>query len=177
MYYYNKMPSQKNNNNKMPKYVCPGSRSKVRTHAVMGMNEFPELVKGLSVQEKPKIDFKGLFKNVENKRLLRKANALKKGWIKLTKEGVVDSLTPEQREQEEAEASYNKMRNNVEQMTSRWEQHTKMRLERDGYLSDYSVNSPSEESFSEEDEDEDEDEYEDEYEENEHLEDSKWLTA
>ena len=39
---------------------------------------------------------------------------MKKGWVKLTKDGMVDSLTTEERESENEWNEYNKTQNNLE---------------------------------------------------------------
>jgi len=65
---------------------------------VIVKDEFPALA---PVPEKTvvKMDFSILFKNVEKKK--RRARKLKWGTVLLTKKGMVDSLTVEEREQEE----------------------------------------------------------------------------
>ena len=64
-------------------------------------DEFPELAPApvQTVSTKPKMDFSSLFKNVEKKK--KRAKKLKWGTVLLTKKGMVDSLTPEEREEEE----------------------------------------------------------------------------
>lgn len=63
--------------------------------------EFPQLAPVAEVkQDKPKMDFSSLFKNVEKKK--KKAKKLKWGTVLLTKQGMIDSMTPEEREHEEA---------------------------------------------------------------------------
>jgi len=73
-------------------------------------DEFPALAPALApsqasaptvpvITPKPKMDFSALFKNVEKKK--RKVKKLKWGTVLLTKKGMVDSLTPEEREEEE----------------------------------------------------------------------------
>ena len=49
--------------------------------------------------EKPKMNFASLFKNVEKKK--KKIKKLKWGTVLLTKKGMVDSMTAEEREEEE----------------------------------------------------------------------------
>lgn len=131
--------------------------------------EFPELVKATCVPSK--LNFKHLFKNVERKK--RRAKPIPPGWIKLTHHGVFDSLTAEERNTEEEWKAYHTMQRNVDRLVEGWDHHKAMRLERDGYLSDYSVDPPSsDESVEESSDDEPSDE------ENEILEnDSKWFTS
>jgi hypothetical protein len=61
-------------------------------------DEFPQLAPA-PILVKPKMDFSSLFKNVEKKK--KKAKKLKWGTVLLTKNGMVDSMTPEEREEEE----------------------------------------------------------------------------
>ena len=69
-------------------------------------DEFPALSDQPNVQapvpvtpEKPKMNFASLFKNVEKKK--KKIKKLKWGTVLLTKKGMVDSMTAEEREEEE----------------------------------------------------------------------------
>ena len=141
---------------------------------------FPQLALP-NVVPKTKMDFGKLFKNVEIKRKKREQR-IKKGWINLTKKGVVDSLTLEERKEED-DMYVNQMKQYfLEQLVHRWDQERELRLEKNGYLSDYSVYTTSDE---EECDDYEEDEYEEnEYEEEEYEEnaemlsyDSKWFTS
>lgn len=139
---------------------------------------FPQLAVP-KVVPKTKMDFGKLFKNVETKRKKREQR-IKKGWIKLTKEGVVDSLTLEERKEEEDMYVNQRKQYFLEQLVRRWDQERELRLEQNGYLSDYSVDPPSDEEEEEECDDYEEDEYEeDEYEENAEMMsyDSKWFTS
>ena len=61
--------------------------------------EFPQLAPPL-VDDKPKLDFKKLFKNNE-KRRQAKAKRMRWGMIKLTQSGIIDSLSAEERIEEE----------------------------------------------------------------------------
>lgn len=81
--------------------VKPNEKTKV--------NDFPELVKVVAPLShaplshaplKPAMDFSKLFNKVEE--VIEKKNELKRGIIKLTKNGIVDSLTLEEQEQDEA---------------------------------------------------------------------------
>lgn len=67
-------------------------------------DEFPSLssvpvVVPVVVPDKPKMNFASLFKNVEKKK--KRAKKLKWGTVLLTKKGMVDSMTAEEREEEE----------------------------------------------------------------------------
>ena len=72
--------------------VKPNEKTKV--------NDFPELVKVPVVSQKPAMDFSKLFNNVEE--VIEKKDELKRGIIKLTKSGIVDSVTLEEQEQDDA---------------------------------------------------------------------------
>ena len=72
--------------------VKPNEKTKV--------NDFPELVKAPVVSQKPAMDFSKLFNNVEE--VIEKKDELKRGIIKLTKSGIVDSVTLEEQEQDDA---------------------------------------------------------------------------
>jgi hypothetical protein len=133
--------------------------------------EFPQLAAPKKLEES-KMNFKQLFKKVETKRRKRE-NRMKKGWVKLTKDGMVDSLTTEERESENEWNEYTKTQNNLDHLVNRWDKHTEMRFERDGYLSDYSVDPPSEEEEEEEIEEEEEESDEEDIVET----DSKWFTS
>jgi len=153
-------------------YVPPQKRNMKATYAskVPAKIEFPQLAQPKPIQAS-KMDFKNLFKKVEVKRKKREKR-IKKGWIKLTHNGVIDSLTTEERQQEEEWAEYYKTQNNLDQLVNQWDKHTEMRFERDGYLSDYSVDPPSDEEEEPEESEEEESEEEDilEY-------DYKWFTS
>ena len=154
-------------------YVPPQKRNMKATYAskVPAKIEFPQLAQPKPTQSS-KMDFKKLFKTVEIKRKKRE-NRMKKGWVKLTRNGVIDSLTPEERQHEEEWNEYYKTQNNLDQLVNQWDKHTEMRFERDGYLSDYSVDPPSDEE-----EEEPEESEEEESEEEDILDyDSKWLTS
>lgn len=62
-------------------------------------DEFPALAPVPEAPPKPKMDFSSLFKNVEKKK--KKPKKLKWGTVLLTKNGMVDSMTAEEREEEE----------------------------------------------------------------------------
>jgi hypothetical protein len=150
-------------------YVPPHKRNTQRKTDTHKMN-FPQLTTPKPIQES-NMDFKKLFKNVEKKRIKRE-HRMKKGWIKLSKHGQVDSLTPEERASEEEWNIYKRTQSNLDNLVLRWDKHTEMRYERDGYLSDYSVDLPSEEEEEPEESEEESSEEEDilEY-------DSKWFTS
>jgi hypothetical protein len=135
--------------------------------------EFPELVKAVTPTPSSKLNFKNIFKNVERKK--RREKPIPKGWIKMTKHGVFDSLTDAERDTAEEWKVYHQMQRNVDRLVERWDKHTAMRLERDGSLSDYSVDPVSDDesydiSSEEWDTSEEENEIQD-------PNDSKWFTS
>ena len=88
-------------------YIAPHLRNAKKTDAKpkanekVKVNDFPELVKVPSkAPTKPAMDFSKLFNNVEEE-VIEKKDELKRGIIKLTKDGIVDSLTLEEREQDD----------------------------------------------------------------------------
>jgi len=86
-------------------YVPPHARNnkkaidKAPVKAPVKVNDFPELVKTKSAPQKPAMDFSKLFNNLEEVALDKKEE-LARGIIKLTQNGIVDSLTSDEREQD-----------------------------------------------------------------------------
>jgi hypothetical protein len=81
-------------------YVPPHARKTTVTPLKAFKHEFPQLAPPL-IDDKPKLDFKKLFKNNE-KRRQAKAKRMRWGMIKLTRDGkIVDSLSVEERLAEE----------------------------------------------------------------------------
>ena len=96
------------------------------------VNDFPELVapsKALSTAQastaqtskttasnaqtsKPAMDFSKLFNNLDEE-VIEKKEELKRGIIKLTKDGIVDSLTPDEREQDDLQRNKNVVSKNM----------------------------------------------------------------
>ena len=93
------VPPHLRNNKKAPIKTDVKADSKIKSK----VNDFPELVKTVApfshAPPKPAMDFSKLFNNVEE--VIEKKDELKRGIIKLTKDGVVDSLTTEEREQDD----------------------------------------------------------------------------
>lgn len=92
-------PHLRNNKKAAPPKAAPKAE-KVK------VNDFPELVKTTKTapqkpaSTKPAMDFSKLFNNLEED-IIEKKDELKRGIIKLTANGVVDSLTPDEREQDD----------------------------------------------------------------------------
>lgn len=80
--------------------VKPAVKPAVKLNEKTKVNDFPELVKVPVVSQKPAMDFSKLFNNVEE--VIEKKDELKRGIIKLTKSGIVDSVTLEEQEQDDA---------------------------------------------------------------------------
>jgi len=153
-------------------YIPPHKRNQKKMGTSKSIDDFPTLNKVETKQSK--MDYSKLFKNVEKKKKL-KEKKIKKGWIKLTKDGIEDSLTTQERENEEKYHEEFKKYYNMETMLNRWNKHKEQKLELFGYLSDYSIDSPSEEEeeyYEEESEESDQDlDYDDTFEY------KKWFTS
>ena len=131
------------------------------------ISNFPELVVSKPIEES-KMDFAKLFKNVINS---TKKKPMKKGLILLTKTKIIDSLTPEERLEEDQYWENLKVERHLWNCVVRLEKEKNERREYDmNYISEEEiVQSESEEEVEEEDveedveEDEDDDEFEDEF--------------
>lgn len=163
----------------MPKsYVPPHMRAKVEKNEKVGkvqkvekpptdISNFPELVVSKPVEES-KMDFSRLFKNVINS---TKKKPMKKGLILLTKTKIIDSLTPEERLEEDQYWENLKVERHLWNCVVRLEKEKNERREYDmNYISEEEiVQSESEEEveedeYEEEDDDDvEEDELEDEF--------------
>ena len=80
-------------------YVPPHARKTNVTPVKAFKQEFPQLAPPI-IDDKPKLDFKKLFKNNE-KRRQAKAKRMRWGMIKLTRDGIIDSMSVEERAEEE----------------------------------------------------------------------------
>ena len=153
-------------------YVPPHMRAKVgKVQKVekppTDISNFPELVVSNPVEES-KMDFSRLFKNVINS---TKKKPMKKGLILLTKTKIIDSLTPEERLEEDQYWENLKVERHLWNCVVRLEKEKNERREYDmNYISEEEiVQSESEEEVEEDeyeeedDEDVEEDELEDEF--------------
>ena len=155
-------------------YVPPHMRVKVEkaekvkaSKPPTDISNFPELVVSKPVEES-KMDFAKLFKNVINS---TKKKPMKKGLILLTKTKIIDSLTPEERLEEDQYWENLKLERHLWNCVLRLEKEKNERREYDmNYISEEEiVESESEEEVEEEeyeeeeDDDVEEDELEDEF--------------
>ena len=131
------------------------------------ISNFPVLVVSKPVEES-KMDFARLFKNVINS---TKKKPMKKGLILLTKTKIIDSLTPEERLEEEKYWENLRLEHHLSLCVARLEKQKNERREYDAdYISEEEiVESESEEEIEEEEYEEEEeddvleDEFEDEF--------------
>jgi hypothetical protein len=91
--------------------------------------EFPQLAPPI-VDDKPKLDFKKLFKNNERRRRA-KANRMKWGMVKLTHAGMIDSLSVEERAAEDLKNEQFRIQLNLDRMGERLERDHVTRLMND----------------------------------------------
>lgn len=108
--------------------------------------EFPELVSQEKKEKKETLNFSKLFQKSREKRERKK---LKEGWIKLTKQGVYDSLTEKQREQQDYLDNKYRMDTNIYNLLEMHKKNRELRYEKNGYCSDYSVNTNTDEEIEE----------------------------
>ena len=120
------------------------------------MEDFPALAPAAPI-EKSKMDFKELF--ARRKEIKKRQKKMKYGWVRLTKDGLIDSLTPEQREQENTERTERFMEHAMIDLAYRIERDTERRMEYEDLepviLEEYSSEEEyvsSEESYVDEDE-------------------------
>lgn len=125
-------------------YVPPHARTKsgAKSGVKIFKQEFPQLAP--PIIEKPKLDFSKLFKNAHEKRE-KKANKMKWGTIKLTKEGIIDSLTVEEREYETYTNEQTLINWNLLKMHNRIEADTIKRMADDPNYEPYVLESSSSE--------------------------------
>jgi hypothetical protein len=108
-------------------YVPPHARN-VKAEKKVFKQEFPQLAPPI-VDDKPKLDFKKLFKNNERRRQAK--TKMKWGTVKLTKGGVIDSLSVEEREAEDHKNEQYRIQMNLDRLGERLERDHLRRLETD----------------------------------------------
>jgi len=92
-------PHARNNRAGQINKHTPEPAKKVVQPKKVVQNDFPELVKPTIAQAKPTLDFSKLFN--ENAEPVIKKEEMKRGLVKLTNNGIVDSLTQEEREEDD----------------------------------------------------------------------------
>ena len=120
------------------------------------IDEFPVLAP-VQAQKKSTMDFKELF--ARRKEIKKRQKKMKYGWVRLTKNGMIDSLSPEEREQSNLEIQERRMEHAMIDLAYRIERDTERRIEHEDVkpviLEDYSSEESyvsSEESYVDEDE-------------------------
>jgi hypothetical protein len=89
------------------------------------VEEFPALGNAPRVSECG-LNFKKLF---EKRRELRKRRKMKEGWICMSKNGVIDSMTPEQRENERNYFEEQRINTQLDKLIARVERDIEIRME------------------------------------------------
>jgi hypothetical protein len=89
-------------------------------------DEFPTLAP-VPVQKKSGMDFKELF--TRRREMKKRQKKMKYGWVRLTKDGMIDSLTPAQREQSNMERKERQMEHAMIDLAYRIERDTERRIE------------------------------------------------
>ena len=120
------------------------------------IDEFPVLAP-VQVQKQSTMDFKELF--ARRKEVKKRQKKMKYGWVRLTKNGMIDSLSPEEREQSNLEINERRMEHAMIDLAYRIERDTERRVQFEGVepivLEEYSSEESyvsSEESYVDEDE-------------------------
>lgn len=120
------------------------------------IDEFPVLAP-VQVQKQSTMDFKELF--ARRKEVKKRQKKMKYGWVRLTKNGMIDSLSPEEREQSNLEINERRMEHAMIDLAYRIERDTERRVHFEDLqpivLEDYSSEESyvsSEESYVDEDE-------------------------
>lgn len=99
--------------------------------------EFPSLNKEMEslpriIQQEPtKLSLSTLFKNSLNRRKKKKQVLIKKGWILMTWNGVIDSLTPEERKDEDDAHELRMYQIRLNHLTNEMEHRDNLRREND----------------------------------------------
>ena len=123
----------------------------VKTTEKPKVNDFPELIKAPVASSKPAMDFSKLFNKVEE--VIEKKDELKRGIIKLTKNGIIDSVTLEEQEQDDALRNNRVVSKNMIDYYNQINKQREQRLRTDNNYSpeivveEYSSSSSSNESY------------------------------
>jgi len=116
---------RKNKIQKEEPWIVQGKKKEIKeTNNAKKVDEFPALAP--AIIQKSKMDFKELF--TRRKELKKRQKKMKYGWIRLTKEGIIDSLTPEQREQSNIERNERYMEDAMMKIADRIDRDTERRI-------------------------------------------------
>lgn len=137
--------------------------------------QFPEFTK-VNTPSPIKMNYSVLFKNAQ-KKYKKKKEVIPYGWIKLTQQGLVNSLSEEEEHYEEEIRNEKKKQENIVRLIQTWDKKREERLELNGYSSDYSVDSLSDQEIEDELIEEESDYESDNSEYDELFENKKWFTS
>ena len=147
---------RKNKIQKEEPWIVQGKKKETKQTKEIKVDEFPALSTPIVIQ-KSKMDFKELF--TRRKEIKKRQKKMKYGWIRITKDGITDSLTPEQREQSNIERNERYMEDAMIKIADRIDRDTERRILFDNLepviLEEYSTEEEyesSEESYVDEDE-------------------------
>ena len=111
-------------------YVPPHLRKNANANEMTRAKVPPkEAFPALGTVTKPNecnLDFKKLF---EKRREVRKRRKMKQGWICMSKKGVIDSMTPEQRENDRKYYEEQRINNQLDKLIARVERDIEIRME------------------------------------------------
>ena len=143
-------------NQNQDEWKIQGKSQKLQKTKAPIKDEFPILAPA-PIQKKSGMDFKELF--TRRKEIKKRQKKMKFGWIRLTKDGIIDSLSPEQREQSDIERKERQMEHAMIDLAYRIERDTERRIDFEDLepivLEEYSSQEEyesSEESYVDEDE-------------------------
>ena len=117
---------RKMDQNQTTQWIQKKQKPQKQTSQNKQKDEFPALAPA-PVQTKSTMDFKELF--ARRKEIKKRQKKMKYGWIRITKNGIIDSLTPEQREYENTERNERKMEHAMIELAYRIDRDTERRIE------------------------------------------------
>lgn len=98
--------------NDFPELVAPSKTTASTAQTSNALSNAQTSKASSKAPQKPAMDFSKLFNNVDEE-VIEKKDELKRGIIKLTKDGIVDSLTPDEREQDDLQRNKNIVSKNM----------------------------------------------------------------
>lgn len=138
----------------MKSYIPPHRRNEIK-NSFNTLSDYPEIIK---TNHKELKNYKNIFKRVK-----KKNNELKKGWIKLTKYGMFDSLTEEENQKNEDKLIEYNIKKCLKKLLTNYEKYKQEFYDIEGYeQEEYEECEDYEEEYDEEEYDEeayDEEEY------------------